>query len=378
MTTIQKTDFILGADKKGNYINAEGYQHVLLVAKTGAGKGVSTFLPNLLTIQDSMFVHDIKGENFELTSGWRASQGQKIFVFNPLNKDKKTHRFNPFDFVSNDVDARINDIQKIANILIPCKQCADARGLFIATSLCLFSSKTPTFGEIVRFLANNPTEVLSNEVSSFAKIFVSKTEKERSKIVAKLYSCLEIFSNPLVDNATSGSDFDVSKFKIEKSTVYVVLQPSEVEFLKPLMSFFYQYSITALSNCDTNHGVIFAFDEFTTIGKMPSVIDAIAYCRGFKIRLFIAVQNIEQIEGVYGEYGTKAIIYNSAFKICFGTESKKTAEFFSNLSISSKEIIELEKEEEVLLIENKQPIFAKKLKYFEGEFKDRILDAVLI
>ncbi|MFM2343938.1 MAG: hypothetical protein RLZZ210_547 [Pseudomonadota bacterium] len=47
---------IIGLDEKNNFYRIGGYQHILLLAPTGAGKGVSFVLPNLLSSQESVIV----------------------------------------------------------------------------------------------------------------------------------------------------------------------------------------------------------------------------------------------------------------------------------------------------------------------------------
>ncbi|WPX96360.1 Type IV secretion system protein VirD4 N-terminal domain [Candidatus Bandiella woodruffii] len=69
-----KKGMLLGRDSKG-FLVADGYQHTLLFAPTGSGKGVGFVIPNLLYWEDSVVVHDIKLENYELTSGWRKKMG---------------------------------------------------------------------------------------------------------------------------------------------------------------------------------------------------------------------------------------------------------------------------------------------------------------
>ena len=95
-----KDGLIVGLDEKNNYYRVDGYQHLLLLAPTGTGKGVAFVVPNLLDWTESTIIHDIKLENFQITSGWRASMGQKIYLFNPLEPASKTHCYNPLDFVS--------------------------------------------------------------------------------------------------------------------------------------------------------------------------------------------------------------------------------------------------------------------------------------
>src|SRR3546814_5909901 len=76
----------------GNLVRLGGQQFVILAAPTRSGKGVGVVVPNLLDYRESVVVLDIKQENFELTSGWRASQGQEVYLFNPF--DRKSTRLN--------------------------------------------------------------------------------------------------------------------------------------------------------------------------------------------------------------------------------------------------------------------------------------------
>ena len=63
----KKQGLLLGV-YKGKYLCEYSFQHVLLFAPTGSGKGVGFVIPNLLFWTDSVIVHDVKGENYELTS----------------------------------------------------------------------------------------------------------------------------------------------------------------------------------------------------------------------------------------------------------------------------------------------------------------------
>ena len=54
-------------------IRHDGPEHVIAFAPTRSGKGVGLVVPTLLSWSGGAVIHDIKGENWELTSGWRST-----------------------------------------------------------------------------------------------------------------------------------------------------------------------------------------------------------------------------------------------------------------------------------------------------------------
>jgi type IV secretion system protein VirD4 len=238
----------------------------------------------------------------------------------------------------------------MAKILINNDEDAGLRGSFVSIAL-----KHNNFSEVMSELRDMPESIIKN----------------------KLFKYLEIFLNPFVKDATSTSDFDISKFHEEKSTLYVKLEPSEVNYLQPLMSFFYQFALTQLNKNKTpkkpeTGGVALILDEFATLGKMDLFINAISYCRGYHVRLCLLVQNIEQLKRIYGD-ATNELVYNSSGKIFFATESEETRKLAIQVSknqLKEEQILSLEKTQEVILIENEKLVIANKIKYYEeSDFK---------
>ena len=78
-----KKGFLLGRTGANNYLICDDFQHVLLFAPTGSGKGVGFVIPNLLFWQESLVCHDIKLENHELTSGYRKKSGRRCICGTP-------------------------------------------------------------------------------------------------------------------------------------------------------------------------------------------------------------------------------------------------------------------------------------------------------
>jgi type IV secretion system protein VirD4 len=101
----------------GRILRRKDDRHHLIIGPTRSGKGVGYVIPNALMFPGSMIVTDLKGEIFELTAGFRKSQGHQVFLFSPGAPN--THRWNPLDFVRSDRGSRTIDIQNMAAILIP-------------------------------------------------------------------------------------------------------------------------------------------------------------------------------------------------------------------------------------------------------------------
>lgn len=423
---------ILGKDTRDKLLIAPGFQHCLLFAPTGSGKGVGFVIPNLLFWDDSVVVHDIKLENYELTSGYRSDKlGQKTYVWNPADPDGVSHCYNPIDWVSTKAGQMVDDVQKIANLILPEQEFweNEARSLFVGIVLYLLAAedKKKSFGEVVRTLRSDDVvynlavvlDTIGKQIHPVAYMniaaFLQKADKERSGVVSTLNSKLELWANPLIDTATASSDFNIMTFKEVPTTVYVGVTPDNLSRLQPLLQVFYQQATEFLSRKipgeADKHGVMFMMDEFPTLGKMEQFMSGIAYFRGYKVRLFLIVQDTEQLKGIYEDHGMNSFLSNSTYRVTFSANNVETAELISKMvgnktveQISSnkpkffdlnpaarslhvshtqralllpQEVIGLNRDYQILLIESSPPIKSKKIKYYQDNmFKKRLLPAI--
>lgn len=417
-----KHGVMLGQDSTGYFV-ADGFQHALLFAPTGSGKGVGFVIPNLLFWDHSVIVHDIKLENHQLTSGWRAKQGQAVFVWEPSNPDGITHCYNPIDWVSKKPGQMVDDVQKIANLVMPEKDFwyNEARSLFLGVVLYLLAddTKAKSFGEVVRTMRSDDVvynlavvlDTLGDAIHPVAYMniaaFLQKADKERSGVTSTLNSALELWANPLIDIATASSDFNIMEFKKKRTSVYVGLTPDNIQRLQKLMQIFYQQATEFLSRkipdeAEEPYGVMFMMDEFPTLGKMEQFKSGIAYFRGYRVRLFLIIQDTQQLKGTYEDAGMNSFLSNSTYRITFAANNYETANLISqlcgnktvkqtsynkplffDLNISTRtqnvsevqralllpqEVIQLPKDDQIVLIESFPPIKSQKIKYYEDKF----------
>lgn len=429
-----KKGLILGRDSRG-YLVAPGFQHALLFAPTGSGKGVGMVIPNLLFWDESVFVHDIKLENYEITSGYRRDvMKQDVYLWNPASPDGLTHCYNPFDWVSKKPGQMVDDVQKIANLILPEQEFwnNEARSLFVGVALYLQAvpEKVKSFGEVVRTLRSDDVvynlavvlDTIGKKIHPVAYMniaaFLQKADKERSGVVSTLNSGLELWANPLIDTATASSDFDIQQFKRRKTTIYVGLTPDNIQRLQPLLQVFYQqateFLVRKIPDKKTDpYGVLFLMDEFPTLGEMKQFHAGIAYFRGYNVRLLLVVQDTQQLKGIYEEHGMNTFLSNSTYRITYAANNVETANLISQLIgnktvkqrsmnkpkyldlnpatrtiheseiqralLLPQEVIGLPRDEQIILIESTPPIKTKKITYYnERFFTSRLLDPVEI
>ncbi len=418
-----KKGLLMGRTGKTSYLVVDDFQHVLLFAPTGAGKGVGFVIPNLLYWQDSVVVHDIKMENYELTSGYRQNvMGQGAYTWNPADPNGITNCYNPLDWISEKPGQMVDDCQKICSLIMPEQEFwqNEARSLMLGVMLYLVAvpEKVTSFGEIVRTLRSDDVvynlavvlDTVGGKIHPVAYMniaaFLQKADKERSGVISTLNSGLELWANPLIDTATASSDFDVQQLKKKKMTVYVGVTPDNLQRLEPLLKIFYQQSTDFLTRAmpgpEEKHGVMFLMDEFPSLGDMPQFRIGIAYFRGFKVKLFLIVQDTQQLKGIYEEAGMNSFLSNSYYRITYSANNIETANMISQMignktvvqesgnkpafmdfnpasrtkSVSEtsralllpQEVIALPRDDQIILIESFSPIRCKKIFYYKDPF----------
>lgn len=351
----------------GKLIRLPGQQFVILAAPTRSGKGVGVVIPNLLEYQESMVVLDIKQENYELTSGWRASQGQEIYLFNPFAEDRRTHRWNPLTYVSSDPAFRVSDLSSIAAMLYPDGSddqkfwVSQARNAFLAFALYLFEnwdeeqalgfpfSRYPTLGAIYRLSSGDGTDLKKflqglatrgflspNAKTAFANM-LSQADETFASIMGTFKEPLNAWINPVLDAATSGDDFLLTDVRKKRMTIYIGIQPNKLAESRLIVNLFFSQLINQntrelpQNNPELKHQCLLLMDEFTSIGKVEIIATAIAYMAGYNIRLLPIIQSMAQLDAVYGKDVSRTMITNHALQIVYAPREQQDANDYSEM-----------------------------------------------
>jgi len=326
-----------------------GQQGVALAAPPRAGKGTGVVIPNLLNWPDSVICVDIKRENWVATAGFREKSGQKCFLFDPFAEDGRTARWNPFFYVSPDPRRRVNDLQRIAEMLYPDPPNVDpfwtasARSLFLGIALYLFEtpSMLKTIGEVLRqgmasddegFGAhwkrviegrNSGRFPLSSECVRALYDVIDLAPVTASSIRKTFTSRLDLWLNPILDAATSGNDFDLRELRRQALSIYVGVNPDDLHRLRPVLSLFFQQAIGLQTRTLPEHDpslkrqVLMLLDEFTALGRIPIIAESISYLPGYNVRVLLVIQTPAQLREVYGVNGSETMLKSLAARIVF-------------------------------------------------------------
>ena len=357
-------DGVLLGRWRGDYLRHDGPEHVLCFAPTRSGKGVGLVVPTLLTWPDSAIVHDIKGENWTLTAGWRARFG-RVLLFDPTNAQSAA--YNPLLEVRRG-EWEVRDVQNIADVLVDPEGALEKRNhwektshaLLVGTILhVLYAEADKTLAGVANFLSDprRPIETTLRAmmttphlgrsgthpvVASAARELLNKSENERSGVLSTAMSFLGLYRDPVVATVTSRCDWRIRDLveRADPTTLYLVVPPSDISRTKPLIRLILNQIgrrlTEELDSKQRRHRLLLMLDEFPALGRLDFFESALAFMAGYGLKSFLIAQSLNQIEKAYGN--NNSILDNCHVRVSFATNDERTAKRVSDALGTATEI----------------------------------------
>jgi len=418
-----------------HYLRHDGPEHVLCFAPTRSGKGVGLVVPSLLTWPGSAIVHDIKGENWQLTAGFRAQHG-RVLLFDPTNA--KSSAYNPLLEVRCG-EWEVRDVQNIADILVDPEGSLEKRNHWEKTSHALlvgailhvlYAEADKTLAGVAAFLSDPKRPIESTlaammttahlgeagphpVIASAARELLNKSDNERSGVLSTAMSFLGLYRDPVVAEVTRRCDWRIGDVVGGRhpTTLYLVVPPSDINRTKPLIRLILNQVGRRLTEDlqakAGRHRLLLMLDEFPALGRLDFFESALAFMAGYGLKSFLIAQSLNQIEKAYG--ANNSILDNCHVRVSFATNDERTAKrvsdalgtatemkamknyaghrlspWLGHLMVSRSEtarplltpgeVMQLPPSDEIVMVAGTPPIRAKKARYYEdARFKERIL-----
>ena len=419
----------------GRDLRHDGPDHVMAFAPTRSGKGVGLVVPTLLSWTRSAVIHDIKGENWELTAGWR-SLFSHCLLFNPT--DPRSARYNPLLEVRRGAE-EVRDVQNIADMLVDPEGALERRNHWEKTAHALlvgailhvlYAEQEKTLARVATLLSDPARSFAATlrvmmttahlgakgvhpVVASAARELLNKSDNERSGVLSTAMSFLGLYRDSTVAAVTAECDWRIDNLvgAGRPVSLYLVIPPSDISRTKPLVRLVLNQigrRLTERLHCaDGQPRLLLMLDEFPALGRLDFFETALAFMAGYGIRAFLIAQSLNQIAKAYGE--NNSILDNCHVRVAFATNDERTAKrisdalgtateqramrnyaghrlapWLAHVMVSRQEtsrplltpgeIMQLSPSDELVLLSGMPPIRAKKLRYFEDRrFRDRLL-----
>ena len=326
---------------KNKFIRTDKPLSIIIAAPPGTGKTAMVVMPNLLSCDYSMVINDVKNELYEMSAKHRG-KFQKVIRFAPA--EEGSAKWNPFSDMPDNFREQLTYIERITNTLYPLVGSEDkdhwprgARSIFIffailATiedsdniSFPLIRSKILSTDDIQKFTAETIDEFEHDDddvvtyITEACNKILQINSKEFGSISSAASAPLEVFSHPTVKENLSESDFKISNLRESKITIYLCTRIEDFERVKSITRLFIELAANKILSDKPKKGqeVLFLLDEFIRMGKLQVLAQMPALSRGqLGIAMFI-VQDVAQIEGLYGKEGKKELITTTAYKLIF-------------------------------------------------------------
>ena len=378
---------VLGKDQYGRLLIDDSPGHVMMIAKTGGGKGVAVVIPSLITWKGSTLVNDIKGDNWLYTAAYRRSLGHKVFRFEATADGikKVSCHYNPMVEIRKETVYEYQDARVIAETIVSPDKLRDkyfgpAGVNYLAAVILhvLYMTKnrignltdvynfmtTPQFSEEEQLKQminaehneNGPEDLfykIYNDViiledgtesprthpriSRAAANTLSRSDRERSGIIGTAILELEIFAIPTILRNTAYSDFRISDFMNYEIPIdlYFVTTPNSIDITAVLLKLFITQILYILTNSmEVNkkgeniafkHKLLLVLDELTAIGKVDMLHKLIPLIRGWGMKALIIIQDMKQLKATYGE--NNSFLGNMATTLYYTTNDVDTAKY---------------------------------------------------
>ena len=347
-----------------HYVEIADNRHLVTIAGSRAGKGVSMIVPNLLNYRGSVVCVDPKGENAAVTAKWRADVlGHDIVVLDPFGVakgvDDYRKTFNPLALIDPDDREALDDVAGLADAIVV-KSGKDphwdesARAFLKGVMLLMLSwlsdpdlrslpllrqlvmrglendAGEDSFGELLRVMKSSLA--FEGAIAGAGATIERMGDNERGGVLSNVARQTEFLESEPIRDCMMGSTFDPSRLKSHGTTVYLVLPEWRLGTHSRWLRLMIGSLLVSLQRSEKlppgRPPVLFILDEMATLGHMESIERAAGYIAGFGVKLWSILQDLGQLKDIY-DRRWETFLGNAGVLTAFGNTDATSLDYLS-------------------------------------------------
>jgi type IV secretion system protein VirD4 len=358
--------------RDGRLIGWNDDRHLMTIAGSRAGKGVSLIIPNLIFYEGSALVIDPKGENARITAGRRGNGlGQDVHVLDPFGvSGRRTARFNPLAELNPRSENLVEDAALFADALITHPEKGErhwtesAQALLRALILVAITDPRPTHRNLVtvrnlltltdkrirdvqfeaaqegmkisaqealvQILRNQGTRRNGDICVGIAEQLEDMGPNERGSVLSAARTQTQWLDDQRIKSVLCGSDFCMADLKRKRTTIYLCLPAMRMGTHSRWLRLMILLALSVMERTKVKPPapVLFVLDEFPVLGYVEAIEKAAGLMAGFGVKLWAIVQNVGQLKQHY-EKSWETFVANSGALTAFGVVDLESLQVLS-------------------------------------------------
>jgi len=390
-------------DSSQTLMKYDGDAHLLTIAPTRSGKGVSAIIPNLLSYPGSVLVVDPKGENARITARHRRSYGQ-THILDPFGvTGAPTATYNPLMRIVADNPDMGDDAAALADALVVRGSSDDNHWddeaasflegviLFVALHEAPDRRHLGAVREIITAAPDKFEGILAimqdcgGLVERTANRFISKSDREASSVLSTAQRHTKFLDSGRMQKVLgSAGGINFAQLKHEQgTTIFLCIPPDRLDTYGRWLRLMVNEGLADMASEPQKPAmpVLFLLDEFAALGAMQSIKRAMGLMAGYGMILWPFLQDLSQLKSQYGD-AAQTFFANAGAVQFFGVNDLETAKHISETIgqetrvdgegkthgrslLTPDELMQLKPEIQLVMLKGQAPAALKKVRYFE-------------
>jgi type IV conjugative transfer system coupling protein TraD len=300
-------------------------QHLLLTGTTGSGKTnmLNELLPQIRMQNQRVIIFDVTGSFVD-----RFYNPSTDILLNPL--EANSAGWLPWNDCQTDEDFNNLAAAFVDGESIVTDKYWEQAAQKVLSEAFKKESYTRNIGALLDIIGKAPlSEFCQYFADTHAAAFVSKeAEKGTASVRSTLLNKIE-----RLKYLKNGGDFSIRDWVNNGSGwLFITAKPSQLNTLRPLVSAWFNIAIQGMlerPHSAFNAKMWFVLDELPALQKIPSLEIGLAQGRKYGACFVAGIQNISQLEKIYGRAGSISLLDMFNTRFYFAVSDNEVAEYAS-------------------------------------------------